>query len=90
MPGAVDNDELVLSVVEDVIREGDPPTVRSITERTVPKGRNSSVLEALESLVLRGHLVRVRAKLDFAHEERAADLDLYYPVVRTEAPSAHE
>ena len=41
MPGAIDNDDLVLRVVEDVIRGGNPPTVTSIIERTVPKGRNN-------------------------------------------------
>ena len=76
----VDNDELVLSVVEDVIRGGHSPTVTSIANATVPKGRSSSVLESLQSLVLRGHLVKVSAILDFASEERASDLDLYYPV----------
>ena len=80
MPGAVENDELVLRVVEDVIRAGNPPTFTTIIEHTVPKGRNSSILESLQSLVLRGELVRVRAMLDFTGEERASDLDLYYPV----------
>ena len=89
MPGAVDNDDLVLRMVEDVIRAATLRQSRASSNAQCPRVATIRYLESLQSLVLRGDLVRVRAILDFTDEERASDLDLYYPVstVRTRPES---
>ena len=50
MPRAVDNDQFVLTVVEDLVRGGQPPTVTNIADRIVPKGRDSVILELFSRL----------------------------------------
>ena len=66
-------------VVQELIDDGFPPSLRNIADHLSPKGREREIATALQSLVADGRLIKVAAVLSFDGNDHATDLDYYYP-----------
>ena len=77
---AVHRDDLnfFFEVVHEVIDSGLPPSVRNVASQLVPKGREREIIEALQTLVAEGRLVKITAVLSFTGDDHTTDLDCYY------------